>query len=168
MLAVALCLPACGDDPSWVPPDIDQAQPLTSIGTAGYTNLCNAFDTHVADAFRSSRLIKTACTAYALQTTQDTAACNAAVSACVAEQPVAVQFQIDQILDQASCAMVSATPAGCASPISDLVRCLDALGSAVDQLKLDLTCAAAGTMRPATSWWKIAKPAACEPIETAC
>jgi hypothetical protein len=165
IVALAACSSSASDD--WVPPDIDEAQTLDRLGTAGYQRLCVAFDDYVRDEYRSNRLIQAACTVHALDTTTDAIACGQAVDACLDDLPPVVESSLEMILDQAGCSAVAASPTGCASPVSALTECLDALGSQLDQIELSITCAAFGSPVPA-DWWRISPPSACTAIATGC
>lgn len=164
-LVFAGCAGHSSDD--WVPSEIDEQQTLDRLGSAGYAKLCSAFDDYVHDQYRSNYLIKAACTAHALQTTDNATACGAAVDACLDDLPAPVEAQLEQILAQADCTAVSASPGGCSSPVSALTGCLDALGSQLDQIQFSLTCAAFGSPVPA-DWWRIRPPAACTALAESC
>ncbi len=166
---LAATLTACGGSGSggWVPADIDEQQTLDRLGAAGYTKLCSAFDDYVRDTYRSNRLVQAACTAHALQTTEDAAACGAAVDACLDDLPPVVEQQLDMILGQAGCSAIQVMQNGCASPISRLTTCLDDLGARVDQVQLSLTCAAVGSPVP-QDWWQVTPPSSCTALTADC
>lgn len=167
---IALVLAAAcngGTSGVWVPADIDERQTLMQVGNAGYTRLCAAFEDYVHDQYRSSYLIKAACTAHAIETTTDAIACGAAVDDCLDSLPPVVQTQLDQILAQASCTKVAIDASTCPSTVSRLKACLDALGDKLDELELAATCAAAGSPVP-DGWWMIAEPAECASLQADC
>ena len=171
LLALVLCV-GCGASSStnpgdWVPEDIDEQATLDRIGTAGYQKLCGAFEDYVRDMYRSDRLIQAACTANALQTTADAAACGVAVDMCLDMIPPAVETQLNMILAQAKCSALGVEPTGCQSKVAQMKSCLDALGKKVDQIMFSLTCAAFGSPVPET-WWKIEPPAECSAISSQC
>lgn len=168
-ILVALSLAACGDggDGDWVPADIDEAQTLDRLGAAGYARLCSAFDGYVRDTYRSNTLIRAACTAHALETTPDAAACGAALDACLDDLPPVVEDQLASILAQADCSAVDLMQNGCSSPVSALTTCLDDLGTQLDQIELSVTCAAFGSPVP-PSWWRISPPASCSSLGASC
>jgi hypothetical protein len=166
LVSLAACPSSSGSD-DWVPSDIDESQTLDRLGAAGYQRLCGAFDDYVRDQYRSSYLIQAACTAHALQTTADAVACGQAVDACLDDLPPAVESALDMILDQAGCSAAGVSATGCASPVSALTDCLDALGSQLDQIQFSLTCAAFGSPVP-QDWWRISPPSACTAIASGC
>jgi hypothetical protein len=156
-----------GSSSDWVPPDIDEQQTLDRLGSAGYAKLCSAFSDYVHDQYRSSYLVKAACTAHALQTTSDAVACGEELEACLSTLPPVVDQQLDSILAQASCSAAAIDPALCTSKVSALTACLDALGEQVDEIEMSLTCAAFGSPVP-EDWWQIDEPAACTALRTGC
>ena len=161
------CSSSGGSTPDWVPSDIDTDQKVDQLGTLGYAKLCSAFEDYVHDQYRSSYLVRAACTAHALQTTADAAACGVALDECLGTLPPVVDQQLDQILAQASCAEVAIDPATCSSPVSAVTACLDALGERVDQIKLSVTCAAFGSPVP-EMWWVIEQPPECAALRSGC
>jgi hypothetical protein len=167
--ALLICLAGCqsGSHDDWVPSDIDEQQTLDRLGSAGYAKLCNAFADYVHDQYRSNYLVKAACTAHALETTADAAACGEEVDRCLDTLPPVVEEQLDRILAQASCPAAAIDPTLCSSPVSALTACLDALGEQVDQVELSVTCAAFGSPVPA-EWWRIEEPAACAALRQGC
>ena len=167
--ALAFSIMACGGGASgdWVPPEIDTDQQLDRLGATGYQKLCGAFEDYVHDTYRSQLLVKAACTANALQTTDNATACGEEVDRCLDTLPPVVQTQLDQILAQASCSKAAIDPAACSSKVSALTACLDALGDEVDQIELSVTCAAFGSPVP-QNWWMIPEPAACAALRSGC
>ena len=161
LLLAVLALAACkttSDD--WVPEEIDESQTIDKLGAAGYSKLCSSFDDFVRDQYRTNLLVRAACTAQALQSTETTTACADYIDACVNDIPAVVETQLTMILAQASCPAVGVMTVGCSSPVSALTTCLDDLGAQVDNVKLQLTCAALGSTVPA-DWWKISPPSSC-------
>jgi hypothetical protein len=156
-----------GSHDDWVPPDIDEQQTLDRLGAAGYAKLCSAFSDYVHDQYRSSYLVKAACTAHALQTTSDAVMCGEELDMCLDTLPPVVDQQLDSILAQASCSAAAIDPATCSSKVSALTACLDALGEQVDAIEMSLTCAAFGSPVPA-NWWKIDEPAECTALRSGC
>lgn len=167
MLTVPLT--ACGGSGGgdWVPADIDEQQTLDRLGAAGYAKLCAAFDDDVRDTYRSNRLVQAACTAHALQTTEDAIACGADVDACLDDLPPVVEQQLDMILGQAGCSAVQVMQSGCASPVSRLTTCLDDLGAQDDQIELSFTFAAVGSPVP-SDWWQVTPPSSCTTLTADC
>jgi hypothetical protein len=170
------CLTACQaasnvdppDPPEdWLPSDVDVDATVDTLGAAGFAKVCGAFEDYVRDMFRSNRLIQLACTAEALETTADAAACAESIDACVEMLPPAVESQLDAILDQAGCSALAIEQAGCPSKVSQLKGCLDAMSAQLGLIKLELTCAAIGSPVP-EDWWMIEPPAACTQITTDC
>ncbi len=168
-LALLSLLAACGatSGGDWVPSDIDEQQTLDTIGSAGYSRLCSAFEDYVHDQYRSSYLVKAACTAHALNTTSDAVACGEALDDCLDTLPPAVDSELDSILAQASCSRVSITATGCAARVLEVKACLDALGEKLDEIELSATCAAVGSPVP-SSWWMISTPNECMSLSTEC
>jgi hypothetical protein len=166
-----LVLVACGSSRSsvedWVPPDIDTDQTVDRLGAAGFAKLCGAFEDYVRDTYRSNRLIQAACTAEALQTTTDAISCGESVDACLDALPPVVESQLQQVLAQAGCSALGIAQGGCASKVSALTACLDALGAQLDTVELALTCAAFGSPVP-DDWWMIDPPAECTAIASSC
>lgn len=165
LLFVVACTSNAKND--WVPSDVDRDQALSALGAAGYARLCSAFEDYVHDQYRSSYLVKAACTAHALQTTQDAVMCGEAVDMCLDTLPPVVDEQLQRVLAQASCTAVAIDPATCASPVSALTACLDALGDKVDHIEFGLTCAAFGSPVP-ENWWMIQTPAECAALAEGC
>lgn len=164
-IGLAGCSSSSGSD--WVPEDIDQKQAVNQLGAAGYARLCSAFDDYVHDQYRSSYLVKAACTAHALETTQDAIACGEAVNECLDTLPPVVDDQLNRILAQASCSTAAIDPATCQSKVSAVKACLDALGEKVDDIMLSVTCAAFGSPVP-SNWWVIQQPPECEALRSGC
>jgi hypothetical protein len=156
-----------GSSSDWVPDDIDEQQTLDRLGSAGYAKLCSAFADYVHEQYRSIYLIKAACTAHALETTQDAVACGEALETCLDTLPPVVEQQLDSILAQASCSAAAIDPTTCSNRVLALKACLDALGEEVDQLELSATCAAFGSPVPA-DWWMIDEPAECAALRSGC
>jgi hypothetical protein len=167
--ALLALLAACGGTSGgdWVPSDIDEQQTLDTIGSAGYSRLCSAFEDYVHDQYRSSYLVRAACTAHAIDTTTDAVACGEALDDCLDTLPPAVDSQLDSILAQASCSRVSITPTGCSAKVSQVKACLDALGDQLDEIELAATCAAVGSPVP-SDWWMIDTPSACTSLSADC
>lgn len=168
-LAVLGFLVGCGSSSQgdWVPPDIDEQQTLDRLGSAGYAKLCSAFADYVHDQYRSSYLVKAACTAHALQTTSDAVMCGEELDRCLDTLPPVVDQQLNTILAQASCSAAMIDPTTCTSKVGALKACLDALGEKVDQIELSLTCAAFGSPVP-PDWWMIDEPAECAVLRSEC
>jgi hypothetical protein len=161
VLLAALSLTACKEGAGdWVPDDVDESETIDKLGAAGYGKVCSAFDDFVRDQYRTNLLVRAACTAQALRSTETTAECADSIDACVNDIPEVVETQLDTILAQASCPAVGVMTAGCSSPVSALTTCLDDLGAQLDNVKLQLTCAALGTPVP-QDWYKISPPASC-------
>jgi len=156
-----------GSSDDWVPPDIDEQQTLDRLGSAGYAKLCSAFSDYVHDQYRSSYLVKAACTAHALETTTDAVACGEELEMCLDTLPPVVDQQLNSILAQASCSAVGIDPTTCSNKVLALKACLDAMGEKVDELELSLTCAAFGSPVPET-WWMIDEPAECAALRSGC
>lgn len=169
LAAALLTLGACTTDlpGAWVPTDIDISERLERIGDKAYSMLCNTFSDHVHDVYRSQLLIEAACTAHALQTTSNASECAQVTAECLDTLPAPVEDQLQTILAQASCKSVGVTSSGCGSVVSDLVECLDAIGSKVSQLKLSATCAAFGSPPP-PDWWRLSVPDACMDLVSRC
>ena len=159
---------ACGSSATdWLPSDIDRGQTLDRLGTAGYSRMCQAFEDFVRDEYASSYLVQAACTANALQTTSDAAACGESVDACLDTLPPVVEDQLQTILAQASCSKLELSVTGCAATVLDMKHCLDALSEKLDTIELSATCAAFGSPVP-SDWWMISLPAECTSITTDC
>jgi hypothetical protein len=156
-----------GGSSDWVPEDIDEQQTLDRLGAAGYARLCSAFSDFVHDQYRSQLLVKAACTAHALQTTDDAVMCGEELDMCLDTLPPVVQQQLDMILAQASCSAVGIDATTCSSKVAMMKACLDALGEKVDELMLSLTCAAFGSPVP-QDWWRIEEPAECAALRSGC
>lgn len=168
LLLCVLALAGCkeGSD-DWVPSDVDESETIDTLGAAGYAKVCSAFDEFVRDQYRTSLLIRAACTAQALRSTETTAECADSIDACVNDIPQVVEMQLEMILAQASCPAVGVMTAGCSSPISALTTCLDDLGAQIDDIKLQLTCAALGSPVP-ENWYRISPPASCTALASGC
>lgn len=164
VLALSACKTASED---WVPSDIDESQTIDRLGAAGYAKLCSSFDDFVRDQYRTNLLVRAACTAHALQSTETTAECADSIDACVNDIPSVVETQLEMILAQADCAAVGVMTNGCSSPVSALTTCLDDLGAQLDNIKLQLTCAALGSTVP-QDWWRISPPASCTALASGC
>lgn len=156
-----------GSEDDWVPPEIDESETLDKLGAAGYGKVCSAFDDFVRDQYRTNLLVRAACTAQALHSTETTAECAESIDACVNDIPAVVETQLAMILAQASCAAAGVMTAGCSSPVSALTTCLDDLGAELDNIKLQLTCAALGTTVP-EGWYRISPPASCTALASGC
>jgi len=163
-LAVTGCKEGAGD---WVPDDVDESETIDKLGAAGYAKVCSMFDEFVRDMYRTNLLVRAACTAQALRSTETTAACADSIDACVNDIPDVVESQLMAILAQASCPAVGVVQSGCSSPVSALTTCLDDLGAQLDDVKLQLTCAALGTPVP-EDWYKISPPASCQALASGC
>lgn len=163
-----LVLAACqeGSD-DWVPSDVDESETIDKLGAAGYAKVCSAFDEFVREQYRTNLLVRAACTAQALRSTETTAECADSIAACVNDIPQVVETQLAMILAQASCLAVGVMTAGCSSPISALTTCLDELGAQLDDIKLQLTCAALGSPVP-DDWYRITPPASCTALASGC
>ncbi|MBA3451516.1 MAG: hypothetical protein H0T42_00300 [Deltaproteobacteria bacterium] len=164
VVALIACKTASDD---WVPSDVDESETIDKLGAAGYAKVCSAFDDFVRDQYRTNLLVRAACTAQALQSTETTAECADYIDECVNDIPTVVETQLEMILDQASCPAVGVMTSGCSSPVSALTTCLDDLGAQVDNVKLQLTCAALGSTVPA-DWWRISPPASCTALASGC
>lgn len=166
LLLAALSLTACKEGAGdWVPDDVDESETIDKLGAAGYAKVCSAFDDFVRDQYRTNLLVRAACTAQALRSTETTAECADSIEACVNDIPQVVESQLTMILAQASCPAVGVMTAGCSSPVSALTTCLDDLGAQLDNVKLQLTCAALGTPVP-EDWYKISPPASCTALSS--
>jgi hypothetical protein len=164
VLSLAACKTSSGD---WVPSDVDESETLDKLGAAGYAKVCSSFDEYVRDVYRTNILVRAACTAQALQSTDTTTACADYIDDCVNDIPAVVETQLTMILAQANCSAVGVMTDGCSSPVSALTTCLDDLGAQLDNVKLQLTCAALGSMVPA-DWWKISPPSSCQALASGC
>ena len=164
ILSLAACKTASDD---WVPSDIDESATIDRLGAAGYGKLCSAFDDYVRDMYRTNILVRAACTAQALQSTETTAQCADSIDACVNDIPEVVETQLTMILAQAQCSAVGVMTDGCSSPVSALTTCLDDLGAQLDNIELQLTCAALGSTVPA-DWWRISPPSSCQALASGC
>jgi hypothetical protein len=151
----------------WLPLDIDATQALDRIGDDAYQTLCNSFDGYVHDIYRSKLLIKAACTAHALQTTNDATSCAAETEQCLDTLPPVVEEQLGRLVKQAGCGPAHVSTAKCRSPVSELIRCLRDLRGIVDSTGKELTCAAFGSPLPA-DWWHVSTPESCVALATAC
>lgn len=168
LLLSALSLAACnGTSDDWVPSDVDESETIDKLGDAGYGKVCSAFDDFVRDQYRTNLLVRAACTAQALRSTETTAECADSIDDCVNDIPAVVESQLEMILAQASCPAIGVMTAGCSSPVSALTTCLDDLGAQLDNVKLQLTCAALGSPVPA-DWYKISPPASCTALASGC
>jgi len=167
-LLAALSITGCkGGAGDWVPADVDESETIDKLGAAGYAKVCSAFDDFVRDQYRTNLLVRAACTAQALQSTETTAECADYIDDCVNDIPAAVESQLTTILAQASCPAVGVMTSGCSSPVSALTTCLDDLGAQLDNVKLQLTCAALGSPVP-QDWYKISPPASCTALASGC
>jgi len=164
---LGLALAACKTSGDWVPADVDESETIDALGAAGYAKVCSAFDDFVRDQYRTNILIRAACTAQALQSTETTAACADYIDDCVNDIPAVVESQLSSILAQASCPAVGVMTNGCSSPVSALTTCLDDLGAQLDNIKLQLTCAALGSPVP-SDWYKISPPSSCTALASGC
>jgi hypothetical protein len=167
LLLSVLALAACKSSDDWVPSDVDESETIDKLGAAGYAKVCSAFDDFVRDMYRTNVLVRAACTAQALQSTETTTECADYIDDCVNDIPAVVETQLQAILAQADCTAVGVMTDGCSSPVSALTTCLDDLGAQLDNVKLQLTCAALGSTVP-PDWWKIMAPSSCTALASGC
>jgi hypothetical protein len=169
LLLLALDVASCTtDEPHpWVPPQIDQTQTLARIGDTGHSMVCSAASDYVHSVYSSQLLVEAACTAHALQTTTNSTECAQVVAQCLHTLPPPVDEQLQRILNQASCEAAGVPTSGCDSPASELIACLDELGTMVSQIKLKVTCTAFGSPVP-PDWWRIPSPPSCVALATRC
>lgn len=151
----------------WLPLDIDGTRMLERLGDDAYQTLCRSFDGYVHDIYRSKLLIKAACTAHALQTTTDAAACAASTEQCLDTLPPVVEEQLDRLVNQAGCGDVHVSTSKCRSPVSELIRCLRDLRGIVESTGQELTCAAFGS-KLSPDWWRVSTPESCSALATSC
>src|SRR5690349_20212720 len=95
----------------WVPSEIDVHETLERVGDSAYQMLCSAFDGYIHDQYRSSLIVKAACTAHALLSDHATE-CTAIADACLANLPSPVEQDVHAILAQAGCTRLGVVRTG--------------------------------------------------------
>ena len=168
--ALVLAMQACvvTDVEEWVPSEVEIHDTLEHVGDSAYQMLCGAFDGYIHDKYRSSLVVKAACTAHALRSTDNATDCTAVADDCLARLPSPVEEDVDAILAQAGCDGLGVARSGCSSPISDLVACLGDLKAALDHVALSFTCEAALDGSVPLDWWRVAPPSSCVDLVTRC
>jgi hypothetical protein len=168
--ALVLVTHACTttDPEAWVAASVDVKEKIADVGESGYQLLCSAFDGYIHDAFRSSLIVKAACTTHALRSTSDATTCTAIADECLDKLPSPVEEDVQAILAQVGCTGLGVSPTGCSSPISELIACLGDTKAALDHVALSFTCEAVldGTVSP--DWWRISPPQSCADLVTRC
>lgn len=158
---------ACGSTPDWFPSDLDRDETLARAGQAAAAKACDAFEDYLLDQYRESLFVQVACTALAIEQTEDAGACGDFAHDCIENPPAQIQSLVTTIVDGAGCGMLDYQSSGCGKTLSDLKACLDAAEDEIFELKLSITCALAGQSLPAGAL-DIDTPAACASIENAC
>lgn len=152
----------------WVPSEVEVSATLDRIDDPAYQTLCWAFDAFIHDKFRSSLIVKAACTAHALSSTGNATECTAVADACLAKLPSPVEEDVQAILAHAGCAGLGVSRNGCRSPVSELIACLGDVKAALDHTALSVTCGAAFDRSVPHEWWRISPPSSCVDLVTRC
>jgi hypothetical protein len=160
--------PEMDDVQEWLPSEIEVHETLEDVGESAFQGLCGAFDGYIHGKYRSSLVVKAACTAHALRTTSDAAECTAIADDCLAKLPSPVEEDVRGILAQAGCNGLGVARGRCNSPISDLIACMGDLKAAIDHAALTFTCSAALEGSVPHDWWHVSLPTSCVDVVTRC